>query len=321
MITLSSLAASQWHPVLNFIPHWCSLDTGFEVFQKHGDLPVWLDALNALPDLPSTGFDENGNIGGQHPISIDDHNQLENALLGLHPWRKGPFNLFGLHINTEWRSDWKWQRIHKHLGPLRDRNILDVGCGNGYYGWRMLQQGARRVVGIDPTLVFAMQHQAISRYAQGANNYVLPLRLEDVPAGREEFDTVFSMGVIYHCRDPLDHLRRLFAHLKPGGEVILETLVMPDSWNQALAPPARYARMRNVWQVPTSKIACEWLQLSGFQCCRVVDVTTTSFDEQRTTKWMHFESLQECLDPGNSELTIEGHPAPVRAVIIASKPD
>ena len=320
MNDLARLARSQWAPVLNFVPHWSSLDTEFEALQNHGDFQAWLDALNAMPDLPSAGFDESGKIAAQRSISMDEQARLESALLGLHPWRKGPFNIFNLQIDTEWRSDWKWQRIQQHLGPLQNLDILDVGCGNGYYGWRMLQQGARRVVGIDPTLVFVMQHLAISRYAQGASNFVLPQRLEDLPEGREEFDTAFSMGVIYHCRDPLAHLHKLSTHIKPGGEVVLETLVMPDSWNKALNPTGRYARMRNVWQIPTTKIACEWLQLSGFLNCRVVDVTTTSTEEQRTTKWMRFESLQQCLEPGNLELTIEGHPAPIRAVILASKP-
>ena len=320
MISLSEQAKSQWQPVLDFLPHWSSLETDFSVLEKHGDFQMWLESLQQLPDLPSSGFNASGDIVAQNPISIEQCEALQTALIKLHPWRKGPFKLFDLYIDTEWRSDWKWRRLEQHLAPLKDRNILDVGCGNGYYGWRMLQKDANRVVGIDPTLIFLMQHLAISKYAKNLNNTVLPLRLEDLPEGRGEFDSVFSMGVIYHCRDPLVHLHQLFEHLKPGGEVVLETLVMPDTWAQALVPPARYARMRNVWQVPTPKIACEWLDESGFSNCRIVDISTTSTEEQRTTKWMRFESLQACLDPEDNTLTIEGHPAPIRAVLLANKP-
>jgi len=314
MISLSNLAESQWLPVLKFLPHWSSLETGFAALEGHGDFPAWLAALQQLPELPPLDFDT------RMHLSADQSTTLQAALLKLHPWRKGPFRLFDLQIDTEWRSDWKWQRIEQHITHLKDRNVLDVGCGNGYYGWRMLQQGAQRVVGIDPTLVFLMQHLAISRYTNNPNNHVLPLRLEDLPEGRGEFDTVFSMGVIYHCRNPIAHLKRLFAHLKPGGEVVLETLVMPETWECALVPPKRYARMRNVWQVPSGKIACEWLNQSGFSNSRVVNVTTTSTDEQRSTSWMRFESLQSCLDPTDSTLTIEGHPAPIRAVLLATRP-
>ena len=320
MITLAKLAESQWLPVLQFLPHWASLETGFSVLEKHGDFQIWLEALHQLPALQSSGFNAEGEIVARDSISPEQRTSLHSALQKLHPWRKGPFKLFDLHIDTEWRSDWKWQRIEQHIAPLKGRNILDVGCGNGYYGWHMLQHGARCVVGIDPTLIFLIQHLAIAKYVNKLHNYVLPLRLEELPEGRSEFDSVFSMGVIYHCRKPLDHLARLFAHLKPGGEVILETLVMPDSWDQALVPPGRYARMRNVWQVPTSKVACEWLHQSGFSNCRIVDISTTSTDEQRTTEWMRFESLQSCLDSADSSLTIEGHPAPARVVLLANKP-
>ena len=69
---------------------------------------------------------------------------LHRHLHALQPWRKGPFSLFGVQIDTEWRSDWKWNRVAPHLSPLAGRRVLDVGCGNGYYGWRMCAAGAAR---------------------------------------------------------------------------------------------------------------------------------------------------------------------------------
>ena len=45
----------------------------------------------------------------------------------------------------------------------------------------------------------------------------------------------------------------------------------------------------------------------------------TSTDEQRATKWMTNHSLIDFLDPNNKSLTIEGYPAPKRAVFIATK--
>ena len=321
MNNINELAHSQWQPVLEQIPHWSSLDSSFELLEKHGDFPDWQAALTQLPEAePSSyNFKTNSRFGSTTDLSADALNQLETALLKLHPWRKGPFTAFGLHIDTEWRSDWKWDRVLPHLSSLRGKMILDVGCGNGYYGWRMLAQGARTVIGIDPTAIFLMQHLALSKYCAPRPNYVLPLRLEALPPGREEFDNVFSMGVIYHSRDPQSHTDKLYTHLRSGGELILETLVTPDTWTEALIPNNRYARMRNVWQIPTQELVLKWLKSSGFSKIRVVDVSTTSLSEQRSTQWMTFESLAACLDPKNSKLTIEGHPAPIRAVFIASK--
>ena len=49
----------------------------------------------------------------------------------------------------------------------------------------------------------------------------------------------------------------------------------------------------------------------------VVDITPTTVLEQRATEWMRFESLEQALDPVDGSKTIEGLPAPVRAVVTA----
>ena len=241
---------------------------------------------------------------------------LTAALMGLHPWRKGPFELFGVKIDTEWRSDWKWQRLAPHLPDLDGQRILDVGCGNGYFGWRLLGAGAACVAGVDPSLLFLLQHLAISRYLPGQPNWLLPLPFEAVPVAR--FDTVLSMGVIYHRRNPLEHVARLHSFTRPGGRIVLESLVVEGTAN--LQPQARYARMRNVHLVPTTTQLCDWLQAAGFTSVELVDVTTTTIEEQRSTSWMRFESLAQALDPADPGRTVEGYPAPLRAIVVGQRP-
>lgn len=265
-----------------------------------------------------------------------DQNKLAETLMQLHPWRKGPLQLGGCFIDTEWRSDWKWDRLAPHL-DLQDKQVLDIGCGNGYFGWRMLAAGARQVVGIDPTLLFVMQWQACRHFAGDLPNYVLPLGIEDLPLGGPEegsppvnMDTVLSMGVLYHRRDPVEHLRQIAALLTPGGEMVLETLVLPSGQagsmdDEVLVPENRYARMRNVWAVPGTGKLLDWVAEAGFKNIRLVDVTTTQVSEQRSTDWMKFESLAESLaelpdkeKPGEKPgRTLEGYPAPTRAMILA----
>jgi tRNA (mo5U34)-methyltransferase len=128
------------------------------------------------------------------------------------------------------------------------------------------------------------------------------------------------MGVLYHRRSPLDHLYQLKSFLRQGGELCLETLVIEGPAGHLLLPQERYARMRNVWFIPTAAELLLWLQRCGFVNARVVDETDTSVDEQRSTEWMQFESLQQSLDSTNPALTVEGLPAPRRAVLIANKP-
>ena len=284
----------------------------------HGDLPRWLAALDALPDITPTRIDLGDRITVEGQVSADAHERLQASLQALQPWRKGPFSLFGVGIDTEWRSDWKWQRVRHHLEPLNGTRVLDVGCGNGYFGWRMLEAGADLVMGVDPTLVFCLQHRAVNRYIASPANWVLPLRFEELPPPSVlgGFDAVFSMGVVYHRRDPEAHVRGLFRHTRPGGQVVLESLVVEDA---PLLPRGRYARMRNVHVLPDPALMLTWLRDAGFEAARIVDVTQTSLDEQRSTEWMRFESLAAALDPQDPQRTVEGHPRPVRAVVVARK--
>lgn len=294
----------------------------FAVSNRHGDFPRWLKALQDLPAVEPAQVDlrERVRIGSAEQLSAAERDNLRAALMGLHPWRKGPLELFGLLIDTEWRSDWKWDRIAPHLSPLQGRTVLDVGCGNGYHCWRMAGAGADFVLGIDPHLLYTLQYWAVRRFVPVPAVHVLPFALEDLPEGLQAFDTVFSMGVLYHRRSPFDHLLNLRNCLKPGGELVLETLVIDGGDGDVLVPMDRYARMPNVWFIPTTATLSAWLEKIGYTDVRVVDLSTTSIQEQRATAWMTFESLQEALDPDDPTRTIEGHPAPKRAFFVAKRP-
>lgn len=285
----------------------------------HGDLERWGAAVNALPPLQPQQVELAQRFLLDGPCDEATRAALKSALQGLIPWRKGPFELFGVHVDTEWRSDWKWSRVAPHL-DLRGRRVLDVGCGNGYYQWRMLGAGADSVVGIDPNWLFFCQFLAMKRFLPELPAWHLPLALEDLPPKLEGFDTVFSMGVLYHRRSPIDHLFDLKDCLRRNGELVLETLVVEGDAQQVLVPEDRYAQMRNVWFLPSVPALELWLRRAGFVDVRCVDVSVTSVEEQRSTEWMRFQSLPEFLDPADHSRTIEGLPAPARAVVVARKP-
>lgn len=293
-----------------------ALDVGL-----HGDMRAWLQTLEALPvsSPASVNIVDGVQIGEAGELAPEQRVQLRDTLMALHPWRKGPYRLYGVDVDTEWRSDWKWDRLAPHIAPLENRLVLDVGCGNGYHCWRMLGVGARMVVGIDPTLLSVVQFWAIRElYGRVAPVYVLPLGIEQMPANLALFDTVFSMGVLYHRRSPFDHLMELKGCLRPGGELVLETLVVDGDANTVLVPEGRYAQMRNVWFLPSCEALMQWMRRCGFKNVRLCDVTETTSLEQRSTEWMRFNSLADFLDPENPRLTREGLPAPVRVIVIAN---
>jgi len=291
---LSEIGLEHWIQPLKSLAEQQLCATG------HGDYSTWESIVKSLP--------------------ASNQEERRELLLGLSPWRKGPFELGDIAIDTEWRSDLKWNRIKDAIASLDGRNVLDVGCGNGYYALQMATAGAKNVIGVDPTLLFIMQFLAVSQFQHRENVFVVPARLEDLPLPARKFDTTFSMGVLYHRRSPIDHLRELRQTLRPGGQLVLETLYLPGADAYARTPEDRYARMRNVWLLPTVPELDVWLNRTGFRDIAIVDTSVTTTEEQRSTEWMAFESLKEALDPDNPMLTIEGWPAPQRVVITATAP-
>ena len=298
------------------------LKKGFDS-KRFGDLPKWQAAIDSLPDItPSKVSLDTATvqIGTPEDITPEQGQQLLSGLKALHPWRKGPFEFFGNHIDTEWRSDWKWLRLEKHLLPLTGKTVLDVGCGSGYHCLRMLGEGAKLVLGIDPSVLFLAQFASIKKYTGPLSAHLLPMGIQDLPDNLKAFDTVFSMGVLYHRRSPLEHLTELFQALKPGGQLVLETLVIAGEENECLVPKDRYAQMRNVWFIPTCKTLEVWLTRMGFEDVQTVDINVTSTEEQRATEWMQWHSLKDYLDPQDPTRTLEGYPAPTRGLLVANRP-
>lgn len=287
-----------------------------------GNFSGWQESFNQLPELKADLIDLSlpaVKIGAAEAIDGETRKKLKKHLLEMSPWRKGPFEVFGVYIDAEWRSDMKWARVEPHLAPLAGRRILDVGCGNGYYLLRMLGCGAAFVLGIDPSLLFLTQFAAMKKYAGNLQAFMLPVGIEVMPE-TQSFDTVFSMGVFYHRRSPFDFLRQLKMQLRPGGELVLETLVVEGDAETVLVPEDRYARMRNVWFLPSVRALEKWLLKAGFVDVRTVDECKTTIEEQRSSEWMKSESFRESLHPEHCGLTIEGLPSPLRAVLIGKRP-
>ncbi len=331
-LTLFNLAQTQ--PIayewLALLPKWLN---DIKDKRNYAHAPAYQASVARLPDLIVDGVDLNSNaVTIQTTLTHSDHKQTLALLKQLMPWRKGPFQIGSnelddeasqsIFIDTEWHSDWKWDRVAPHLGNLQGRRVLDVGGGSGYHGWRMAGMGAETVIIVDPSCLFYHQFMAIRHFIGNADHYrthYIPVPLEALPEHSQLFDTVFSMGVLYHRQSPFEHLQQLRGQLVKGGELVLETLVIDGDENTVLVPHDRYAQMNNVYFLPSVAALIGWLEKVGFNNVRCVDLDVTSVEEQRATEWMTYQSLSDFLDPNDSSKTIEGYPAPKRATIIAKR--
>ena len=291
---------------------------------KHGLGRIFNELLKELPQINPTSIDLSSNsirIGEADQINAEEQKDLKEKLKSIHPWRKGPFNVFGIDIDTEWDSALKWNRLKEHISPLYHRKILDIGSSSGYYMFKMCEQDPRIVLGVEPFISYYYQYLALQHFANIPQAYTIPCRLEDLPEMNGYFDSIFCMGILYHRRSPLDFLRYMHRLLSKGGEIILETLTIPGQDEISLTPSERYAKMHNVYFLPTVTCLKLWLTRCGFCDIKFVSTVKTDDSEQRKTEWIKTESLKDFLDPNDPSKTIEGYPAPERTILIAKKKD
>ena len=248
-----------------------------------------------------------------------DRGALEATLRGLGPWRKGPFEVCGIPIDAEWRSDWKWERIAPHLVPLGDKRVADIGCNNGYYMFRMAAEHPREVIGFEPVERHWQTFSLLNRMA-GATCLTFERRgweaLGDYPAA---FDVVLCLGILYHHTDPSAILRRCHSALVSGGQLVIDCQGIPGDEPVALTPRGRYAGASGVWHVPTASCLEHWLARANFRAIEWIHNAPLSPDEQRATLWAPGKSLVDFLDSQDPTRTVEGYAAPRRFYLKARK--
>lgn len=259
-------------------------------------------------------------IGQPDEINDSQRQMLHQTLRSFMPWRKGPFSVFGIDIDAEWRSSRKWNRLLPELPDLTGKIIADIGSNNGYYMFRMAQHQPRLVLGFEPYLQHYYAFKTLNRLAGFDNLRMELLGVEHIGLFENCFDVVFLMGILYHRHSPIDCLRDIKKALRPGGVLMIESQAIPGNTPVALFPETTYAKVPGTWFVPTVSCLANWLTRAGFTSINIFCTHPMSSEEQRSTDWMTFESYSDFIDPTDPTLTIEGHPAPLRTFIKAITP-
>lgn len=252
-------------------------------------------------------------ISGNYPQPTE----IERVARMMMPWRKGPFELFGTYIDSEWRSNLKYNLLRKHFN-LKDKRVADIGCNNGYYLFRMQEDSPKSLVGFDPSPLYKTQFDFINHFVKSSIVYEL-LGVEHLELYEEKFDTIFCLGVLYHRSDPVAMLKSLYRGLDKKGEVILDTFYIEGDDEICLCPESSYSKIPNIYFVPSVKALKNWCTRAGFNGFEVLEKTVTNSEEQRKTSWIEGQSLEDFLDKDDSTKTVEGYPAPARVYVKLTK--
>lgn len=252
-----------------------------------------------------------------HSITKEEKEFIHKSALGLRPWRKGPFQVFDTFIDTEWRSYIKYNLLKPYFN-LKNKVVGDIGCNNGYYLFKMLEENPKKLVGFDPSAICKLQFDFMNHFIKSDIKFEM-LGVEHLPFFEHKFDVLFCLGVLYHRPNPVGTLKELLLGLNKGGELILDTFMIDGDQPYALCPGKTYSKIPNIYFVPTIKALENWFEKAKYSSFEVLEIKKTNIDEQRRTDWILGESLGDFIDKNNPELTIEGYPAPKRVYIKAKK--
>lgn len=278
------------------------------------------EPYRAVRQLRASHLDFSGDtvtIGRETEIGPTRQQEVCAALRSFMPWRKGPWSVFGIDIDAEWRSERKWNRLQPELPNLAGKVIADIGCNNGYYMFRMAPSKPQLVLGFEPYLQHYYAFKTLNSFAGLANLRIAPLGVEDIGLFEGCFDVVFLLGILYHRRSPIDCLRQIRKAMRPGGTLFIESQAIPGEQPVALFPEKTFAKVPGTYFVPTASCLCNWVKRAGFPEARLFCSHPMSHLEQRRTAWMAFESYQDFLNPLDPSRTVEGYPAPHRIFVRA----
>jgi tRNA (mo5U34)-methyltransferase len=160
--------------------------------------PYW-EAIASLPSfkLAEVNLADTVTIKFEGKLSEADEAYIYETAKLMHPWRKGPFQISTTHIDSEWRSNLKYNLLRPHFN-LKDKVVGDIGCNNGYYLFKMMEDEPKRLVGFDPSAVTYCQFKFLNHFIGSNITYEL-LGVEHVQYYEHKFDVLFCLG--YRWKD------------------------------------------------------------------------------------------------------------------------
>lgn len=276
----------------------------------------WRDGANRVSGMRASSLsivNDHIRFGSADDLTAAEAQRLEEALKAFLPWKKGPYDICGHRIDSEWRSDLKWRRILPHLGDLSGQVVADIGCHNGYYMYQLRALGAKNVIGFEPMPIHYFNHQLLQTLYPTPEISLELFGVEQIDLFPESFDTILCMGILYHHTDPIGLLRKMRMALKPKGRIIIDCQGIPGDDSLSLTPTNRYAGASGVWFLPTMSCLQNWARRAGLSRQTPFYSAPLDSSEQRATQpWADVKSLKDFLNPSDPTQTIEGHPAPWR---------
>lgn len=144
---------------------------------------------------------------------------------------------FGPVVYADWRESSLGEiteTLEHHLifrlaGSLKDRVLLDAGCGDGSLAQAAMREGASHVCGcdLDPRMVATARAMAVRN---GVPIDFSVARLQALPFPDNTFDVVTCVTVLAFIPDAIQAVREMARVLRPGGCLVIGDLGKWSIW-------------------------------------------------------------------------------------------
>ncbi len=185
------------------------------------------------------------------------------------------------------RKDWNFRKVMeiapamRWLSPRARERILDIGCGDGTYDYRVSRRGAL-VLGFD---IDKKRLGTAARHNAGRGVLFIKANAEAIPVKSASFDAVMSFCVFEHLQN--DNLVLAEAHraLRSDGRLLLtlDSMSLPEvseNWRNMLR---KKHAVRQFYTVPSIESK---LRQGGFRLTRCRYILSSPLDV-RLLKWSY----------------------------------
>ena len=128
---------------------------------------------------------------------------------------------------TTLSADRLWSETEWSKAELKDKWVLDAGCGAGRF-LDAASQSEGQIVGIDISSAINAARESL---AGRENVHFVQASIYELPFRPAAFDFVYCIGVIQHTPDPAASLASIAKMVKPGGEIAV-TIYPRKPWTK-----------------------------------------------------------------------------------------
>jgi ubiquinone/menaquinone biosynthesis C-methylase UbiE len=150
-----------------------------------------------------------------HHKSNKEHGQAN------HHMHKSSFEDLVNNFEADDRDEWqKPQEVIKFLGDLKNKTIIDIGAGTGYFEFKITEPSTKIIAAdADDRFIKYLDERILKE--KSINIVSRKAEYETPPVNQNEADIVYMIDVYHHIENRKEYFMAVKKGLKPNGEMVI----------------------------------------------------------------------------------------------------